>query len=105
MLASGARQDVDTSEETQVSTPERDPYPSDLRSEYVHVDILLPEAVQVSNPATLPLANESRSLSSTPSKLRLQLPGFPSTMLAAGFPAAPAETHILSPLRSVSVVA
>jgi len=105
MLACGARQHVDTSEETQVSTPKRDHYPSDPRSEYVHVDILVPEAAQGSNPATLPLANESRSVSSTPSKLRLQLPGFPSTMLAAGFPAAPAKTHIWSPLRSVSVVA
>ena len=105
MLASGARQHADTSEETQVSTPERDHYPGDPRSEYVHVDIPVPEAAQESNPSTLPLANESRSGSSTPGKLRLQLPGFPSTMLAAGFPAAPAETHIWSPLRSVSVVA
>jgi len=105
MLASGARQNADTSEETQVSTPERDHYPGDTRSEYGHVDIPVPEAAQESNRSTLPLANESRSGSSTPGKLRLQLPGFPSTMLAAGFPATAAETHTWSPLRSVSVVA
>jgi len=105
MLASGARQHADRLEETQVSTPERDHYPGDLQSEYVHVDIPVPEATQESNPSTLPRANASHSGSSTPGKLQFQLPGFPSTMLAAGFPAAPAERHIWSPLRSVSVVA
>ena len=105
MLAAGARQHADTSEETQVSTPERDHYPGDPPSEYVHVDIPVPEGAQESNLSTLPLANASRSGSSTPGKLRLQLPGLASTMLAVGFPAAPAETHIWSPLRSVSVVA
>jgi len=73
MLASGARQHADTSEETQVSTPERDHYPGDPRSEYVHVYIPVPEAAQESNASTLPLANESRSGSSTPGKLLLQL--------------------------------
>jgi len=105
LLASGAREHVDTSEETQVSTPKRDHYPGYPRSEYVHVDIPVPEGAPESNPSTLPLANESRSGSSTSGKWGLPLPGFPSTMLAAGFPAAPAETHIWSPLRSVSVVA
>jgi len=105
MLASGARQHADTWEEKQVSTPERDHHPGDPRSVYVLVDILVLEAAQESNPSTHPVANESHSGSSTPGMLRLQLPGFPSTMLAAGFPAAPAETHIWSPLRSVSVVA
>ena len=105
MLASGARPHADTLEGTQVSMPERDHYPGDPRSEYVHVDIPVPQAAQESNPSALSLANESRSGSSTPGKLRLQLPGFQSTMLAAGFPAAPAEKHIWSPLRSVSVVA
>jgi len=61
MLASGSRQHADTSEETQVSTPERDHYPGDPRSQYVHVDIPVPEAAQESNPSTLPLPNESRS--------------------------------------------
>ena len=105
MLDSGARQHVDTSEETHVSRPERAHYPGDLRSEYLDLDIPVPEAAQESNPSTLPLANESHSRSSAPSKLRLQLPGFPSTMLAAGFPAVAAERHIWSPLQSVSVVA
>ena len=104
MLASGASQHADTSEETQVSTRARDHYPGDPLSEYVHVDIPVPEATQESNPSTLPLANQSRSGSSTPAKWWLQLRGFLSTMLAAGFPAAPAETHIWSPLQSVSVV-
>jgi len=105
MLASGARQHADTSDETHVSTPERDHYPGDPRSEYVHVDIPVAAAAPESNLSTLPVANESRSGSSTPHMLQLQLPRFPSTMLAACFPAAPAETHIWSPLRSVSVVA
>ena len=105
MLASEARQHAETSEETQVSTPKRDHYPGDPRSAYVRVNIPVTEAPQESNPSTLPLANESRNGSSTPGKLQFQLPGFPSTMLAAGFPAAPAETHIWIPLRSVSVVA
>ena len=73
MLASGARQHADTLEEAQVSTPERDHYPGDPRSQYVHVDRPVPEAAQESNPSTLPLANASRSGSSTPGKLRLQL--------------------------------
>jgi len=105
MLASGARQHEDMLEEKQVSTRERDHYPGDPQSEYVHVDIPVPQAAQESNPSTLHLPNMSRSGSSTPGKLRLQLSGFPATMLAAGFPAAPAETHIWSPLQSVSVVA
>jgi len=61
MLASRARQHCDRSEETQVSTPVRDHYPRDPRSEYVHVDIPVPEAAQESNLSTLPLATESRS--------------------------------------------
>lgn len=103
MLASEVGQHADTSEETGVSTPERDHYPGDPRSEDVHVDIPVPEAAQESNPSAPSPANESRSGSSTPGKLRLQLPGFPSTLLAAGFPAAPAETHAWSSLQSVSV--
>jgi len=57
MLASGAREHTDTSEEAHVSTPESDHYPSDPRSEYDHVDILVPEAAQQCNPFGLPLAN------------------------------------------------
>ena len=104
MVVSGARQHGDKSEETQVSTPERDHYPGDPRSEYVHTDIPVPEAAQESNPSALSLANKSRSGSSTPGKLRLLLPGFPSSTLAAGFPAAPAETDVWSSLQTVSVV-
>jgi len=53
MLASEAREHADMSEETQVSTPERDHYPGDPLSEYVHVDIQVPEATQESNPSIL----------------------------------------------------
>jgi len=105
MLASGARQHVDTSEETKVSTPERDHSPRDPRSEYVPVDIPVQEAIQETNLSALSLANESCSGSSTLDKLRLQLPGYLSTMLAAGFSATAAETHIWSSLQSVSIVA
>ena len=105
MLASGARQHADTLVETQVTTPEKDHYPSDSRSGYIHVELLLPEATPESHPSALSQARESLSVSSTPRQLWFQLPGFSSTMLAAGFPAAPAETHIWSSLLSVSVVA
>jgi len=98
MLASGARYHVDRSEETQVRKPESDHDPGDPWSEYVHVNIPVPQATQESNLSALSLANECHSGSSTPGKLRLQLPGFPSPMFAAGFPAALAETYIWNSL-------
>jgi len=53
----------------------------------------------------LGLAASSRVTSSgdfTPGKLRLQLPGLSSAMLAAGPTALSAETDVRSPLRFVS---
>jgi len=85
--------------------PEWNHNAGDLWSQYLDVDIPVPEAGHESNMSALSLANKSRSGSSTPGKLLFQLPGFPSTMLAAGFLAVPAETHVWSSLRSVSVVA
>ena len=104
MLASGVRQHSDPAV-TQVRTPERDHYPSNPHPDDVHADIPVLEAVQESNPSAPSPANESRSGSPTPGKLQLQLPGLLSPILAAGFPTVPAETHVWSPLRSVSVVA
>ena len=104
MLASEARQHAGTSEETRVSTPAGDHYTSNQDSGVVDWDIPVPEATQGSNLSAPSPANECSSGYSTPGKLRLQLPGFLSTMLAAGFPAVSAETHVWSPLQSVSVV-
>ena len=105
MLASEARQHAGTPEETQVSTPVGGYYTGDQYSGVVDTNIPVPEAVQELNLSTFSPANKTSSGYSSPSKLQLQLPCFLSTILAAGFPAVSVETHIWSPLRSVSVVA
>ena len=104
MLASEAWQHAGMWEETQVSTPTGHYYTHDQHSGVVDGDILVPEAVQGSHPPAPFPANKSSSGYSTPGKLWLQLPSFPSSMLAAGFPSVSAETHVWSPLRSVSVI-
>ena len=76
--------------------PESDHNPCDPRSQHPHVDIPVPVGRPESNPSTLSLANKSRSESSTSGKLWFQLPGFLSTMLAVGFLAVPAQTHVWS---------
>jgi len=95
MLASGVAQRAEKPA-TPAGTPGRSRSPYDTGSGNVLANMPAPDAGQESGPASP--ANESSSGYATPSKLRLQLPGFSSTMLAA-------ETYVWSPLRSVSAQA
>ena len=103
MLASGGEQPVNTLA-TQVGTPGRIHSPSDPATSDVSADI--PAAGEAGRELS-PAADSPTSSSaySTPGKLRLQLPGFSSLLLARSTVVPPAETGIGSPLRSVSVLA
>jgi len=95
MLASGVAQPAEMPV-TQAGTPGRSPSPYETGSGNVLANMPVPDTGQESGAASP--AKESSGGYATPSKLRLQLPGFPSTMLAA-------EIWTWSPLRSVSVLA
>jgi len=100
MLASGAQQPADTSA-TQVGAPSTSHSPVNLCADDALVDMAVANARQKLGPAA-----SSRTSSSgyfTPAKLRLQLPGLSSAMLAAGPTALSAETGLRSPLQFVSV--
>jgi len=103
MLASGAKQPVNTLA-TQVDAPGRSHSPSeDLQTGDVCPDILTAEEVgrELSPPADSPT---DTSVYSTSGRFRLRLPGFSSILLARST-AVPAETGVRSPLKSISVLA
>ena len=95
MLASGVAQPAEMPV-TQAGTPGRSPSPYDTGSGNMLANRPVPDTRQESGAASP--ANESSGGYATLSKLLLQLPGFPSTMLVA-------EMYAWSPLRSVSVLA
>jgi len=103
MLASGGEQPVNTMP-TQVGTPGRHHFPSDQATSDVFADIpAAGEAGQQLSPA----ANypTDPSAYSTPSKFRLQLPGFSSILLASSTVVPRAEIGVGSPLKFISVLA
>lgn len=101
MLASDAQQPADTSA-TQVGTPGGSRSPSDPHTGDVLVD--MPAAETGRELTQAPNSPASASGYFTPGKLRLQLLGFSSAMLAAGSTAVSAETDVGSPLRFASVL-
>jgi len=99
MLASGAQQPADTLA-TQVGTPSRSLSPSNICPNNVLVDMAAADAGRKLGPAASSRASSSGYF--TPGKLRLELPGLSSAMLAAGPTALSAEMDLGSPLRFVS---
>jgi len=99
MLASGAHQRADTSA-TQVGTPSRSHSPSNLSADDALVDMAGADAGRKLDPAASSRASSSGYL--TPGKLRLQLPGLSSAMLAVGPTDLSAETDLRNPLRCFS---
>jgi len=99
MLASGAQQPADTSA-TQVGTPSRSHSPSNVCADNALVDMAAANAGRKLGPAASSPASSSGYF--TPDKLRLQLAGLSSAMLAAGPTALSAETDLRSPLQFVS---
>jgi len=103
MLASGAEQSVNTLA-TEVDTPGRSHSPSvEPHTSDVCADI--PAAEEVGQELS-PSADSPTDLSaySIPGKFRLRLAGFSSILLARSA-AVPAETGVVSPLKSGSVLA
>jgi len=77
-----------------------------LLSADIHVDITVLLAAHKSNTSALSQANEScASTSFSNHKLPLELPCFPSTVLAAGFQSLDAEPEVSSSFNSDSLVA
>ena len=102
MLPWEAEQPVNTLA-TQVDTSGRSHSPADRRTGDLCADIPIAEEVgrQLSQPAD---SLTDSSAYSTPGKFRLRQQGFSSILLARSA-AVPSETHVGSPLKSVSVVA
>jgi len=99
MLASGAQQPADPLV-TQVGTPSRSHSPSNLCTDHALVDMAGADAGRKLGPATSSRTSSSRYF--TPGKLRLQLPGLSSAMLAAGPTALSAETELGGLLQFIS---
>ena len=102
MLASGAEQPVNTLA-TQVDTPGRRHFPSDPHTGDVCADI--PTAEEVGREFTPTAVSPTDSSAyCTPGKLQSRLPRFSSILLATSA-AVLAETGVVSPLKSLSVMA